>query len=342
MRAHPAGPLHAGFLAPPETAGPRPGTAAELDVLAPAVWPRHAVRGASGSVEIAGVDVRDLAEAYGTPLFVIDEADFRARAHAFAAAFGPSSVHYAAKAFLCTEVARWVAEEGLALDVCSGGELAIALARGVPGRADHVARQQQVARRARRGRGGGRRTRGARLVPRDRPAGRDRPRAGRRRGRDGAPDGGRRGAHPRVHGHRARGPEVRLRAAGRRRSGAARAEVRGAVAGGAAQPHRQPDLRHRRVRGGRPPRGAVPRRAAPRARGRRAHRPHHARPRRRVRHRLPGRRDAARRPAAGRGAPRHRETRVPRRRPGRARRSPSSPGGRSPGPAPSRCTRWAR
>jgi diaminopimelate decarboxylase len=39
MRAHPAGPLHAGFLAPPETAGPRPGTAAELDVLAPAVWP---------------------------------------------------------------------------------------------------------------------------------------------------------------------------------------------------------------------------------------------------------------------------------------------------------------
>ena len=132
MRAHPAGPLHAGFLAPPETAGPRPGTAAELDVLAPAVWPRHAVRGASGSVEIAGVDVRDLAEAHGTPLFVIDEADFRARAHAFAAAFGPSSVHYAAKAFLCTEVARWVAEEGLALDVCSGGELAIALRAGFP------------------------------------------------------------------------------------------------------------------------------------------------------------------------------------------------------------------
>ena len=132
MRAHPAGPLHAGFLAPPETAGPRPVTAAELDALAPAVWPRHAVRSASGSVEIAGVDVRDLAEAHGTPLFVIDEADFRARAHAFAAAFGPSSVHYAAKAFLCTEVARWVAEEGLALDVCSGGELAIALRAGFP------------------------------------------------------------------------------------------------------------------------------------------------------------------------------------------------------------------
>ncbi len=132
MRAHPAGPLHAGIALPPETAGPRPRSAAELDVLAPAVWPRHAVRAASGAVEIAGVDVRDLAEAYGTPLFVVDEADFRSRAHEFAAAFGASSVHYAAKAFLCTEVARWVAEEGLSLDVCSGGELTIALRAGFP------------------------------------------------------------------------------------------------------------------------------------------------------------------------------------------------------------------
>jgi diaminopimelate decarboxylase len=132
VRAHPAGPLHAGISAPPETAGPRPTSAVEMDALAPAVWPRHTVRAASGVVEIAGVDVRDLAEAYGTPLFVIDEADFRARAHAFAAAFGPSSVHYAAKAFLCTEVARWVDEEGLALDVCSGGELVIALRAGFP------------------------------------------------------------------------------------------------------------------------------------------------------------------------------------------------------------------
>jgi diaminopimelate decarboxylase len=132
VRAHPAGPLHAGILAPPETAGPRPLDAADMDALAPAVWPRNAVRAAAGAVEIAGVDVRDLAEAYGTPLFVIDEADFRSRAHEFAAAFGASSVHYAAKAFLCTEVARWVAEEGLSLDVCSGGELAVALRAGFP------------------------------------------------------------------------------------------------------------------------------------------------------------------------------------------------------------------
>jgi diaminopimelate decarboxylase len=96
------------------------------------VWPRHAGRGGRGSLEIAGVDVRDLAERFGTPLFVVDEADFRSRAAEFAAAFGAGSVHYAGKAFLCTEVARWVAEEGLALDVASGGELAVALRAGFP------------------------------------------------------------------------------------------------------------------------------------------------------------------------------------------------------------------
>jgi diaminopimelate decarboxylase len=132
MNVHPAGPLHAGISVPPETAGPRPLDAAGLDELAPAVWPRSAARGDGGALEIAGVDVRDLAERYGTPLFVIDEADFRSRAAEFAAAFGAEAVHYAAKAFLCTEVARWVAEEGLSLDVASGGELAVALRAGFP------------------------------------------------------------------------------------------------------------------------------------------------------------------------------------------------------------------
>ncbi|MEJ3657163.1 diaminopimelate decarboxylase [Actinomycetes bacterium KLBMP 9759] len=132
MRAHPAGPLHAGIQTPPETAGARPSDAGSLDHLAPAVWPRNAARGADGALRVAGVDVRDLAERYGTPLFVIDEADFRSRAAEFVAAFGSDAVHYAAKAFLCTEVARWVAEEGLSLDVCSGGELAVALHAGFP------------------------------------------------------------------------------------------------------------------------------------------------------------------------------------------------------------------
>jgi diaminopimelate decarboxylase len=132
MNVHPAGPLHAGITVPPETAGPRPLDAAGLDELAPGVWPRNAARGDDGALEVAGVDVRDLAERYGTPLFVIDEADFRSRAAEFAAAFGAEAVHYAAKAFLCTEVARWVAEEGLSLDVASGGELAVALRAGFP------------------------------------------------------------------------------------------------------------------------------------------------------------------------------------------------------------------
>ncbi|GAA2556443.1 diaminopimelate decarboxylase [Pseudonocardia hydrocarbonoxydans] len=132
MRAHPAGPLHAGISAPPETAGPRPVDAAAFDALAPSVWPRHAARGPAGALEIAGLDVRDLAAEYGTPLFVIDEDDFRSRAAEFAAAFGAESVHYAAKAFLSVEVARWVAQEGLSLDVASGGELAVALRAGFP------------------------------------------------------------------------------------------------------------------------------------------------------------------------------------------------------------------
>jgi len=132
INAHPAGPLHAGVTVPPETAGPRPGGAAELDGLATAVWPRNAVRGADGVVRIAGVDVRDLAQTYGTPLFVVDEADFRSRAAEFAASFGAEAVHYAAKAFLSTEIARWVADEGLSMDVASGGELAVALRAGFP------------------------------------------------------------------------------------------------------------------------------------------------------------------------------------------------------------------
>jgi diaminopimelate decarboxylase len=133
MRAHPAGPRHADVLLPANTAGPRPSTPDEMGELPVAVWPRGAGRGDDGAVRLGGVDVRDLAERYGTPLFVVDEADFRSRCAEFAAAFGdPALVHYASKAFLSVDVARWVAAEGLGLDVCSGGELAIALRAGFP------------------------------------------------------------------------------------------------------------------------------------------------------------------------------------------------------------------
>jgi diaminopimelate decarboxylase len=132
-RAHPAGPRHADVLPAHDAPGPVPRDGAALDELPSTVWPRHATRGDDGVVRLAGVDVRDLAERHGTALFVVDEADFRSRCRDHAEAFGdPTLVHYAAKAFLCTEVARWVAAEGLGLDVCSEGELATALRAGFP------------------------------------------------------------------------------------------------------------------------------------------------------------------------------------------------------------------
>ncbi|RZT26234.1 diaminopimelate decarboxylase [Mycobacterium sp. BK558] len=132
MIAHPAGPRHAEEV---HHAGApdRPQTAAEVAALAPNVWPRNAVRRDDGVVTIAGVPVSDIAAEYGTPVFVIDEDDFRTRCRQISAAFGGGDhVRYAAKAFLCTEVARWIAEEGLSLDVASGGELAVALHAGFP------------------------------------------------------------------------------------------------------------------------------------------------------------------------------------------------------------------
>jgi diaminopimelate decarboxylase len=110
---------------------------ADLNAFDRVVWPRNLTRGQDGVVRVAGVDVRELAERFGTPLFVCDEADFRGRARSFAEAFAGAQVFYAGKAFLCGAVVRWVAEEGLGLDVCSGGELAVALRSGFP--ADRIA-----------------------------------------------------------------------------------------------------------------------------------------------------------------------------------------------------------
>jgi len=127
MRAHPAGPLH-GNIAPPTAAGAPP---ADLGALDPQVWPRSAER-IDGELHLGSRPVTELARAYGTPLFVLDEGDFRGRAADFAAAFDGADVHYASKAFLCGQVARWIADDGLHLDACSGNELTLALAAGFP------------------------------------------------------------------------------------------------------------------------------------------------------------------------------------------------------------------
>jgi len=76
--------------------------------------------------------LEQLAAEHGTPLFVYDEDDLRRRCREFASAFGADSVAYAGKAFLCTAMARLVAEEGLHLDVATGGELSVALRAGFP------------------------------------------------------------------------------------------------------------------------------------------------------------------------------------------------------------------
>jgi diaminopimelate decarboxylase len=132
VNVHPAGPRHAEDTRP-AASPPRPQSADGLLWLAPNVWPRNMVRDEGGVVSIAGIPLTHLAREYGTPLFVIDENDFRARCRETAAAFGGGeNVHYAAKAFLCSEIARWINEEGLSLDVCTGGELAVALHANFP------------------------------------------------------------------------------------------------------------------------------------------------------------------------------------------------------------------
>jgi diaminopimelate decarboxylase len=85
-----------------------------------------------GSLAIGGVRVLDLAGEHGTPVFVYDEQHLRTRCREAIEAFGHDRVVYATKAFLCTAMARLAHEEGLLLDVASGGELHVALAAGVP------------------------------------------------------------------------------------------------------------------------------------------------------------------------------------------------------------------
>ena len=88
---------------------------------------------ANGELSIGGVAVSALASQYGTPLFVYDEQHLRTRCQEAVAAFGPDRVIYATKAFLCVAMARLAHEEGLLLDVATGGELHVALHAGVPG-----------------------------------------------------------------------------------------------------------------------------------------------------------------------------------------------------------------
>ena len=102
-----------------------------MSALDPAVWPTSA-RLDGGVLTIGGLPVTELAKDFGTPAFLLCEEDFRERCRAWRRAFVGADVYYAGKAFLCKAVVRWIQEEGLSLDVCTGGELAVALAAGFP------------------------------------------------------------------------------------------------------------------------------------------------------------------------------------------------------------------
>jgi diaminopimelate decarboxylase len=134
MHVHEAGALHAD-VREMGTAPLRP--ASDLNELAGNVWARNVHRNADGVVTVAGVAVTDLARDFGTPSYVVDEDDFRSRCRDWLSAFPGADVYYAGKAFLNIAIARWVAAEGLRLDVCTGGELAVALRAGFDPR--HVA-----------------------------------------------------------------------------------------------------------------------------------------------------------------------------------------------------------
>ncbi|WP_109523927.1 MULTISPECIES: diaminopimelate decarboxylase [Nocardia] len=110
----------------------RSGMPSRLD---PAVWPRETHYDDAGRVTVGGVALADIADQYATPTYVIDEDEVRQRCRAYRGAFPDAEISYAGKAMMIRAVAKWVGQEGLSVDVCSAGELAVALAAGIePGR----------------------------------------------------------------------------------------------------------------------------------------------------------------------------------------------------------------
>jgi diaminopimelate decarboxylase len=135
--SHEAGALHAvaGSRGPVWLREP-----ADVNALVPRLWPASVQRSPAGMLRVADVGVDEIATSFGTPAYVVDESDFRDRARRFKAAFdsaftsiGPGAdTFYAGKAFMNVAIVRWIADEGLGLDVCTGGELAVALRAGFP------------------------------------------------------------------------------------------------------------------------------------------------------------------------------------------------------------------
>lgn len=96
------------------------------------IWPASTTRLPHGGLAVGGVSLAELAERFDTPVYVLDEGEVRGRCRTYRDAFPEAEVLYAAKAFLCRAMVRWVQEEGLGLDVCSAGELELAVTAGFP------------------------------------------------------------------------------------------------------------------------------------------------------------------------------------------------------------------
>ncbi|WP_327135004.1 diaminopimelate decarboxylase [Streptomyces sp. NBC_01343] len=103
------------------------GSADELSV-----WPASTTRLPHGGLAVGGVPLTEIADRFDTPAYVLDEGEVRARCRTYRDAFPDAEVLYAAKAFLSRAMVHWVAEEGLGLDVCSAGELELAVTAGFP------------------------------------------------------------------------------------------------------------------------------------------------------------------------------------------------------------------
>ncbi|OBH06438.1 diaminopimelate decarboxylase [Mycobacterium sp. E1747] len=97
----------------------------------PAIWPVTAHPDEQGRLCVGGLPLAEIADEFGTPAYVIDETDFRRRARRYRKSLRGVQVVYAGKSLLTTAVARWARDEGLGIDVCSAGELAVALAGGL-------------------------------------------------------------------------------------------------------------------------------------------------------------------------------------------------------------------
>lgn len=106
--------------------------AATIGGLPRVLWPHAADEDSDGYITLGGTRLTELAGRYGTPAYILDEDDVRSRCRAYALALPGAEIAYVGKAFLCRAMASWVRDEGLSLDVCSAGELAVARSVSFP------------------------------------------------------------------------------------------------------------------------------------------------------------------------------------------------------------------